>query len=736
MLQINVACQVYGHLSRVFRCLVLQDFFITAGEDSLLILWNFEGTILRKIDTHQGGPIWSLCYNSDMKFIYSGGNDGAISSFKTNPVITKEIISLSNTECPKIVGILKTQSIICLSESGILYHRRKTSTNWEEVARHSDLQKYSLLQISACKSLVALAGFEGQIYIYHEINGILQSFYSYFLKSKTRIFSFHWIDCKTFIVSQRDGVISLFFILGQGIRYVQTFILPAMKERWPTCACAINDHIIIGDRKGNIHNFRIGKQSALNSIKKAHTYLGVTKLYLENDVIISLGRDGFLKRYNLLNGSLECIESNKTKLSWLIALENNNLLSFSGDNFVITDFKFQRILFEISCGGGHRSWDYLKLLEDITILFIKQKVIHCIQLDIEDLKPKDVIEGYHVREINAVKVLNIGDRHVIISGGEDTILRLSVQRNNNLEILECLKVHLSSIRAINTYLLNKRLEDNIEYILFTAGGRAQIISWHLQINVDNLKISCTEKYNFYEAQNQDDVETRIMDLSTANLNGRLYLFAGCSDGYIKIFLVLNDTSLKFQKSVFHSRHSITKLVRFTLTDQELLGSMATDGNLKFWSVSEEPNALNSFQLHQSGITSCSYIVKDKRLIVLSGGDDNSVTLTLFTVNKRDNSLVVSKINSFEDKGSHCAQITGAYLNENYFITSSIDQRILVSKWTCTEEQIKFQVLGKYDTCIADPQGLDVINSDDNLGLYIFGNGIEYLKMKVDNDLRE
>ncbi|CAG9769307.1 unnamed protein product [Ceutorhynchus assimilis] len=722
-IQINKLCQVYEHLARIFRCLILKECFITVGEDSLIIVWDFNGSLLRKIETHQGGAVWSLGYNKNLDVICSGGNDGAITTFRVNPKVVKDYSSLPNREIPKIVGLLRAGNMICLSEKAVLYYH---DVIWQEVARYPDLQKYCILQISPCKRLFALAGFDGQIYIYRE-NHLINKF---FLQHKSRIFAFHWLDCNRFLVTQKDGILILYFIFNNTINFIQSFIFPSSKERWPTCACALNDHIILGDRKGNIYNFKIGHESPINTQKKSHSYLGVTYLYFENNLIISLGRDGFIKRYKLSNNNLECIDSNKTKFSWLVGLENNLLLSFSGDNFVVSDFKFQRILFETKCGGGHRSWDYVTNSKSIIFSFIKQKIIHTCQLNMEDFMPKDVIEGFHVREINALKVLKLSeDYHLVISGGEDTILRLSIAQFNRIKILETFKIHLSSIRAINYYKLNIN-----KYLLITAGGRAQIICW--QIEIQDEKISCIEKCNFYESVSQEEGETRIMHLCIANIHEQLYLFAGRSDGLIKIFSISTDMNLKLENSISHSNHCISNLALIKGgVNIDLLASMATDGNLKFWSISDicynqSNEALNFFKIHQSGITSFSYILKDDRLITLTGGDDNCISLTLFGIHKQNSFISLAKINVDQNFAIHCAQITGAFLLNGYFITSSIDQRIVISKWLYKDNEVKFSMLEKYDTAIADPQGLEAILDKRSLYLYIFGNGIECVKVNI------
>lgn len=65
-------CKVYGHQARVFCCKVLPNFLITAGEDSILNIWNFDGTLLRSVEPHQGGAIRSVGYHEERNYVVSG----------------------------------------------------------------------------------------------------------------------------------------------------------------------------------------------------------------------------------------------------------------------------------------------------------------------------------------------------------------------------------------------------------------------------------------------------------------------------------------------------------------------------------------------------------------------------------------------------------------------------------------------------------------------------------------
>lgn len=715
-LQISTECQVYGHTSRVFKCLILPHCFATAGEDSLVILWTFRGDLIRKLSSHQGGPVWAVGYHSQTDFFFIGRADGSLQRLTCKSAAEQIVMQLPAKEQPRHVAILQPGRLLCMSESGVLY--QEDDGKVQVTGKHGDLQKYSLLRVSPCRKLAALAGYEGQIYIYREGRLI----HEHVLKG-LRILAFHWLDCKRFVVLQGTRV-TLHFI-GREVVVAGLFELPAgPKGRFTTCACAWNKHLIIGDSVGHIYHFTLGSRCPVNVIRNAHS-LGVTQLYPSPNKVTSLGKNGVIKDYAVgLSGQLQCTRSHQTKFGWLTALEGaaNYILSFSGNTFKVSDVQ-SGVLLEVPCGGGHRSWDtFSDDTGNLLFAFIKHRRIHKMAFDLTSYTPQNLIEG-HSRAINCMKLLPLDQNLLMVSGGEDTMLRIAaVPPDGSVRVLECLKVHLSSIRALHLH----QLRDHKDQLLVSGGGRAQIICWHLQV-WSEAHVICTEKYNFYQPLGHEEGETRIMDLRTARVNSRLVLFAGCSTGFVKVFLVLDDLTLSYQRDVLHSHYSITKLA--CISHYQLLATMATDGALSFWGISDtvSPNRFHSSVLHQSGINSFSCWTPTKNeLVVLTGGDDNCVSLSLFVIDPPD----VTKVHQFEDKSIHCAQVNGAILSEHYAITSSIDQRIVLSRWTCLHKRVSMVKVVTYNTAVTDLHGLEGMFGQR---LCVYGEGFEILLLRESTD---
>lgn len=550
------------------------------------------------------------------------------------------------------------------------------------------------------------------------------------MKEKSRIFSFHWITCSSFLICQYGNLI-LYFLKNNIPITISKFILPISKERWTTCALSISNHVIVGDRKGDIHLYNIGNPIALQTLKRVHSVLGVTKLLIEKDLIVSLGRCGRFNTFSLENNKLVPSTTVKLPFNWLLNVVDGYLFAFNNSDLIIWDRINQRTLFEIPCGGGHRSWDISKGNSQILFSYIKDKVINISRLDTIMLSPKNLISGYHIDEVNYVDIIHHKSGYILFSGGEDTTLRITTLLSNKFEQKLVLKSHLSSIRTICSY--NVKIDGINQVLLFSAGGRAQIICW--QINIDSIK--CREHYNYYEPLSNEDGEVRIMDVFVTYIKNISVLFCACSDGNIKIFCVgkhNNRYNLCFCRNIFYKLKCIMKVAVFNILGKSILVSMATDGCVTFWDISDvfsnvELQLFESFKVHQSGINSYHFkLLNNNTILFLTGGDDNAVSLQLLQFSLNNNILTVKEDSKFIDISIHCAQVTGVYLGEKHFMTASIDQRIALFSWRIENGTLECYFITKYNTVIPDIKGIKCFEKSDTWEIFIYGNGIEFLKM--------
>lgn len=152
-------CVVHGHLSRIFRCKILNEaYFVTAGEDSVINIWDYHGKLCRKFDAHQGSPVWCLEFDRNDNYIISGGSDGGIVAFPYAVGFNSSKLNLPNDETPKKVALLESGWIVCLSERGVLYTYDISAEKWMAVQEYCNLKSYALMEVSKCRRRIALAG--------------------------------------------------------------------------------------------------------------------------------------------------------------------------------------------------------------------------------------------------------------------------------------------------------------------------------------------------------------------------------------------------------------------------------------------------------------------------------------------------------------------------------------------------------------------------------------------------
>lgn len=421
------------------------------------------------------------------------------------------------------------------------------------------------------------------------------------------------------------------------------------------------------------------------------------------------------------------------------------LLGFTGSEFLVWNCEDRRSILEYCCGGGHRSWDFYKSNKSILFAYLKEQNLHILAADWSKLCTINIIKSFHSSEINSVAMISNQEEWIILSGGEDTTFQLSTFYTSNPEkfnTIEVLKSHLSSIRNIATCFLQEDEKGIKYYVVFSAGGRAQIILWLLTVEVQDNRIkfvNCCKKCSYYESLANDEAEMRIMDMAVVNRENKVILFAACSDGKIKVFTVntkdLANMKLVFVEVLMQSTRCILKICQFLACNEHVLVTMSTEGKIMFWNIENLVSDLKRVLLpfseivaHQSGINSYSFKVVDNVCTFLTGGDDNTIVLHVFSFCKNDNGcLSLDVLHKYVNSSLHCAQITGAFITDNYFITSSVDQRVLLFKWHLNST-LCVDFIGSYNTSIPDIQGMQVhVSTNKVFYIILYGKGIEIIK---------
>lgn len=106
----------------------------------------------------------------------------------------------------------------------------------------------------------------------------------------------------------------IFFYIGS-VAVNSLCLLPPSRERWLTAAVLYERFLICGDRAGNMHIFKLDesnqiialnhsnvvetKNKPIQTFAKVHGKIGIQSFIVLNSKLVSAGRDGILKFYEL-----------------------------------------------------------------------------------------------------------------------------------------------------------------------------------------------------------------------------------------------------------------------------------------------------------------------------------------------------------------------------------------------------------------------------------------------------
>jgi len=671
--EISLKHKLYGHTARVFRSLIMDSSLITVGEDSKICVWNLEsGNLDRTItDAHCGSPIWSLCMlGADV--LVTGGGNSAVSTWNLQNNSSEELFcDIEPEDSPKLVKFINNKIFVLTNLGKLICHQNRQITN----INVPGLQSYAVIS-SNSQDHILLASLAGDVTIISSHDyGIL--FRSSVIRAK--IFAAELFETD-FLVNGPDGrlVLARFDGAADEAQVVCEGLLPECKQRWFSVARVLGDRLIVGDRVGSVHVY--GRQNLVlkTSFKKLHGRNGVTDIVTESGGFMSCGRDGAVRRFGLSVAGvvlLSCIHTGTDWTAGLVKGPGLRTVSFHGNKMILKDILKNHVLSEVECGGGHRSWD---LHEEAGLVYIKDRRIHLHQLNLQGDLP--AFPGSHATQINVVESFRLRGATYFCTGGEDTMIRIHKfnQKQASLVPSMVLRGHVSSIKCLGT------VDHDGKPHLVSGGGRAQLKVWRLLETEDGvvgtavadmmlLGSDSAVKQPWRKAQSKmrHDPETRFLSLEILGQDNSLFIYVGCSDSVLRIF-VYTEGSLNLYREIEFQDHCILKVKRFSVLGHSYLLSSTTGGSLFVWRtdgiLSEHHQ---QFQLHQSGVNCVDAREADGSCLLLTGGDDNALVVSRL---EHEDEAVIHTILWRADR-AHSAQITGVHILGDLLYSVSIDQRI-------------------------------------------------------------
>lgn len=722
------------------RSCISDQSIISVGEDSAVCHWDFHGNLLRKSVAHQNGEIWSV--DTDNKFVVTGGSDGGVIC---HPIITSDDYCENRTihfemGTPKKLKFTKRRNLIVLNETDLIYY--DLSNNVYTLHELNNETTYKMLDITGSKQVIAVADMSGKLDVYAENTEGIAELHK-MLNTKLnigRILSMHFIADHLLVFCSDNGAINIVDIEIGG-QVCESFILPVCKERWLTAATKVHDKNlhVFGDRCGNIHIYKKGQKHPVQTFSKVHGRYGPTSISNNGDEIITTGRDGTIKNFAICDNNFSSkyfkyMHCKNLEFEWIetfLGSQSELVCGFRERLFVIYDLQKRSYIVEIPCGGGHRSWDIISYdnnnEEFIQLVYIKNSDIITATVHKTRLKPIQIIEGWHSKEVNCLQIVrnDILGTLFYISGSEDTTLRIAESNKSDEFKEKAAFKNLSSVKALNVYELERGI-----YLVLSAGGRAQVcIKTISLVNYPTIKIR--EKVN-YMIKGTDkerkgdkswrdctidfDPETRVMDVDLIKDGDDFLVLLGCSDAVIRIFTYKfkeNHTEFKFHKEIKYHKTCILITKCLKVYNNNVLVICTTRGEVALWDVSKlNTNNAKPFLIintNKSGINGFSFTsISDNQLLIATGGDDNAIHLNLLEIVDIDDLASMKVVLQWSSDRFHSSQITGLCFVDRYLISASIDQRVTLFEWKLDDEIIKCDFISQHWTDIADVHGLDLI----------------------------
>ncbi|XP_069139917.1 tRNA (34-2'-O)-methyltransferase regulator WDR6-like [Argopecten irradians] len=659
---------LYGHSARVWDVKILTSAIVSVGEDSTCCVWDNQGKITQRFKGHKGKSIWSLAVEDTGKFAVTGGGDCSIRVWhmdgdQLSDQIMSQVLAIpkqqdKDKDFPRIVAMVTWDCVMIMTNEGRLLLHDLIDKTWRTLMSDVTFTSYTVLSLSPYHAhLVALGNISGTLRLLYtkQSDPSSTSMSVEWCQSDVdvhtgKVYSITWISASCLLTSGPDGEMVLWNLelsSNQTKLHKKCCLdLPPSKHRWVSAATVTSDLLVCGDRMGSVHVYTLRTSSVVQSQSPAQTFYRihgktcVTHICCHDNYIYTAGRDGIYNQYEVKEEKLALLHSNKIHkgFDWLDRLDftckDGDLLvyGFHSNNFVLWSSQNNQRLVQIPCGGGHRAWD--SRIHDNTIRYVyirTGEVVLCeTELSTNQVLLKESLHGREMTDILHVRTYDLGGSpvHVLGTCSEDTqvnILSLTYNSHGvmNLNQLASLQGHISSVRtlALCRSGLPWKQSNSDRILLFSGGGRAQLLIWRVTIpkssglhgNAESMgdqfshETLCNYMMDRWNNKNRKpwkghdlkpNPETRFMDLAAVTAQdvwpsappGVHVVMTACSDGYVRFYCF--DEGLRaltvLGESAFHD-HCVLQVRGIIHRPPDAVShlvcvSAATDGRVAFWDL--------------------------------------------------------------------------------------------------------------------------------------------------------
>lgn len=528
-----------------------------------------------------------------------------------------------------------------------------------------------------------------------------------------------------------------------------------------SCLEVSNDCLLVGSRFSTVAIFDLNNQEAepylIKKISPGDTTTSVKHVETKGDfeLFSVTNRDGFynfikvnlvdFKKHNNVDGCFhKIIHSNKVIKGFLEGAFYNDAneyitYGFKSSLFYIFNEKNSYEIASQVCGGAHRQWKLCDLAnkKGYMLVYVKASELYFRKI-YNPLFPETLEGGIHGKEIRDISILpnKINNQYepkngyLFVTGSEDTSVKLCKFNpvDGNVVNYWTERKHVSGLQRLK--FINDKL-------LISCSGREELFVWELNTEFEsNPYITIRQTLPILSTH----PDLRIMDFDI--------LFDGCnnfvistvySDSSIKLWYYNCETN-KFQE-IWINRYQTCCILNTSLVlieSQLYLLIAPTDGYLSFYNISSElpflkinGNSISiqqkeislvksgrdpelSLRVHKSGIKNLDIYIDHNIFYVSTGGDDNAVGLSKFTIN---DGKIEGETTCMIEKAASSTVTSCSFLDNNSkLLTTSVDQRVRI--WDIIADKLVLKEV-QYTT-VADTGSSDIIKTEDGTDAILIG----------------
>ncbi|KAK0113613.1 hypothetical protein ONS96_014468 [Cadophora gregata f. sp. sojae] len=426
---------------------------------------------------------------------------------------------------------------------------------------------------------------------------------------------------------------------------------------------------------------------------------------------------------------------------------------FRSKSFVVWNESKHYEVSNVDCGGAHRSYAFCPSSTANGGCFVYTKASKLHFYSQRDPSHTILKQGGHGREIKASAVSVDGG--LIATGAEDTAIRIWRYKSavSNLDSrLDCLSIIEKHTTGI------QHLQWHGSKYLFSSGGNEEFFIWAIRI-IPNVGIGVECEASYPDRSAGGDLRIMSFDVtnfpSEAKDSSDLLISLAFSDSTIRTYAYSKAKGFALLAVGKYTSSCLTQLRHIQFSDGDICFlTAATDGNITLWkgkiSKTELESAeiarhsiLSSKKIHQSTIKALDLKVYSTYFVIVTGGDDNALAISVYPILCLQDSQVRPRI--YILRSAHTAAITALSItsegdNSGFLIvTSGNDQR--VKSWQVRldpnmglfpnhEAQLDFSQVEDVFTSVADVGDLSILSATEGVATkaFIVGNGVDVWNM--------